>query len=66
MLENQIFHDQCIIPVLSYGVETWTTTKRLEKKLKVTERAMERVLIGVTRKDRVSNQDLRKNTECKI
>ena len=60
-LKKQIFN-QCI-PVLSYGADTWITTKRLEKKLRVTERAMESVLIGVTRKDRVSNQDLRKKTE---
>ena len=51
-LKRQIFN-QCIIPVLSYGAETLTTTTRLEKKLRVTERAMEKVMIGVTRKDRV-------------
>ena len=54
-LKSQIFN-QCIIPVLSYGAETWITTKRLEKKLRVTERAMERIMVGVTRKDRVRNQ----------
>ena len=59
-LKRQVF-DQCIIPVLSYGAETWTTTKRLEKKLRVTERAMERIMIGVT-KDRVTNEDLRKKS----
>ena len=57
--------NQCIIHVLSYGAETWTTTKKLEKKLRVTERAMERILIGVTRRDRVRNQDLRNKTRVK-
>ena len=53
-LKKQIF-DQCIISIsASYGAETWTTTRRLEKKLRITERAMERVFICVTRK--VSNQ----------
>ena len=53
-LKKQVFN-KCIIPVLSYGSETWTTTNKLEKKLRVTERAMERIMIGVTRRDRVTN-----------
>ena len=60
-LKRQVF-DQCIISVLSYGAETWTTTKCLEKKLRVTERAMERIMIGVAMKDRVTNEDLRKKS----
>ena len=62
-LKTQVFN-QCIIPVLSYGAETWTTTKKLEKKLQVTERAMERIMIGVTRKDRVTNVNLRELTNA--
>ncbi|PIK46507.1 endonuclease-reverse transcriptase [Apostichopus japonicus] len=60
-LKKQVFN-QCIIPVLSYGAETWTTTTKLEKKLRVTESAMERIMIGVTRRDRVTNQNLREKT----
>ena len=63
-LKRNLFN-QCIIPVLTYGTETWTTTKKLEKQLKITERAMERILIGVTRRDRVRNQDLRNKTTVK-
>ena len=63
-LKKPIFN-QCIIPVLSYGSETWTTTKKLEKKLRVTERAMERIMVGVTRKDRVRNTDLRERTKVR-
>ena len=60
-MKRQVF-DQCIIPALSYGAETWTTTKRLEKRLRVTERAMERIMIGVTKKDRLTNIDLRQKS----
>ncbi|PIK56634.1 endonuclease-reverse transcriptase [Apostichopus japonicus] len=60
-LKKQVFN-QCIIPVLSYGAETWTTTTKLEKKLRVTDRAMERIMIGVTRRDSVTNQNLREKT----
>ena len=63
-LKRQIFN-QCIIPVLSYGAETWATTKKLEKKLRVTERAMERIMVGVTRRDKVRNEDLRKKTNAR-
>ena len=63
-LKKQLFN-QCIIPVLSYGSETWTTTKKLEKKLRVTERAMERIMVGVTRKDRVKNSELREKTNVR-
>ena len=63
-LKKQVFN-QCIVPVLSYGAETWTTTKKLEKKLRVTERAMERILIGVTRRDKVTNQNLRMKTNVR-
>ena len=63
-LKRQIFN-QCIIPVLSYGAETWATTKKLEKKLRVTERAMERIMLGVTRRDKVRNEDLRKKTNAR-
>ena len=63
-LKKQVFN-QCIVPVLSYGAETWTTTKKLEKKLRVTERAMERILIGVTRRDEVTNQNLRMKTNVR-
>ena len=37
------------------------TTTKLGKKLRVTERAMERIMVGVTRKDIVRNTDTREN-----
>ncbi len=50
--EGPLF-DQCITP-LSYHYGAETTTKRLERKLRVTERAMKRIMIGVTKTDRVT------------
>ena len=63
-LKKQAFN-QCIIPVLSYGAETWTTTKKLEKKLRVTERAMERIMVGITKRDKVRNTELREKTKVR-
>ena len=33
--------DQCVIPTMTYGAETWTTTKQLEQNLITAQRAME-------------------------
>lgn len=34
-------YNYCILPVLTYGEETWRITKKLERKLRTTQRAME-------------------------
>ena len=57
--------NQCILISVLYGAETWTTTKKLEKKLRVTERAMEMIMVGVAKKDRVRNENLRKKTNAR-
>ncbi len=35
-------YNQCILPVLTYGSETWRLTKELERKLRSAQRGMER------------------------
>lgn len=45
-------HDQCILPVLTYGAETWIFTQEILHKLKVAQRAIDRKLVGVTLRDR--------------
>jgi hypothetical protein len=52
-------HDQCILPVLTYGAETWIFTKEILNKLQVVQRAIERKLVGVTLRDRRRNDWLR-------
>nr|XP_013189558.1 unnamed protein product [Amyelois transitella] len=58
----QIF-DQCILPVLTYGAETWVTTQEVIHKLGVAQRHMERKIVGVCLKDRVTNKDLRRRSK---
>lgn len=55
--------NQCILPVLTYGAETWVTTKGILQKLIVTQRAMERRLVGITLRDRISNKRLRRQSK---
>ncbi len=42
----------CILPVLTYGSETWRLTKELERELRSAQRGMERRMLGITRRDR--------------
>ncbi len=41
-------YNQCILPVLTYGAETWRLTKELERKLRSAQRGMERIMLGIT------------------
>ena len=41
-------YNHCILPVLTYGAETWRLTKKLENKLRTAQRAMERKMLGLT------------------
>ncbi len=45
-------YNQCILPVLMYGAETWRLTKELERKLRSAQRGMERRMLGITWRDR--------------
>ena len=51
-------------PVLTYGAERWALNKRDEKKkrLEVTEMNMLRRMLGVTRRDRLRNEEVRERT----
>ncbi|VDM39527.1 unnamed protein product [Toxocara canis] len=54
-----------VVPAMLYACETWATTKVAEEKFAITERAMERQVCGVTQKDRIKNDDLRRMTGVK-
>ena len=60
-LKRRVF-DQCILPVMTYGSETSTLTKKSVNKVRVTQRAMERSLLGYTIRDRVPNEIIRQRT----
>ena len=54
--------NQCVLPVLTYGSETWTLTNRMATKLKVTQRKMERIMLGITLRDKKRNEWIRNQT----
>ena len=59
--KTRIF-ESCTQSVLIYGAQTWTLTNKQLKRLNTTQRNMERSLVGVNKRDRVRNTDLRKRT----
>ena len=61
-LKSKVF-DQCVLPVMTYGTETWSLTIGLMNKLKVAQRAMERAMLGVSLRDRIRNDEIRKRTK---
>ncbi|CAK1584698.1 unnamed protein product [Parnassius mnemosyne] len=55
-------YTQCVLPVMTYGTETWSFTAGRMRKLKVAQRAMERAMLGVSLRDKLRNEDIRSRT----
>ena len=53
-LKTRVFN-QCIIPALTYGAKTWTTKRKMLKSVAITQRSMERIMIGITKRDKWTN-----------
>ena len=47
---------------MAYGCQTWALTKRMEDRLKTTQRSMERAMLGITRRDRRTNEWIRQQS----
>ena len=60
-LKRKAFNE-CILPVMTYGCETWSLSNTQLEKLVTTQRKMERIMIGVTLKDRKSTNWIRKQS----
>ena len=48
--------DMCILPILTYGAETWSLTESQKSRLKVCQRSMERSLLSIRLSDRIPTQ----------
>ena len=51
-LKGKLYYQQWILPVLTYGSETWSITKVLEQKLQSGQKEMEVMMFGITLRDR--------------
>jgi hypothetical protein len=54
----------CIYPVLLYGCQTWSPTESQKMSVDVCQRKMERKLLGITNRDKISNRRLQELTEA--
>ncbi|KAJ0171013.1 hypothetical protein K1T71_013212 [Dendrolimus kikuchii] len=61
-LKTKVF-EQCILPVQTYGAETWTLTVGLVHKFHIAQRAMERAMLGISLMDKIRNEDIGKRTK---
>ena len=54
-LKRKAFNE-CMPPVMTYGCETWSLSNTQLEKLVTTQRKMERIMVGITLKDRKSTE----------
>ena len=59
--ETKVFN-QCDLPAMTYGCQTWSLTRALVKKFETSQRAMERKMLNVKLKDRIRNTITRRRT----
>ena len=64
ILKRKVY-DQCILPTVTYGAETWNLTKKLSLKLRTMQRAHERIMLGITWRDRKTAEWVRQKTKVK-
>ena len=60
-LKRKVFN-QCVLPAMTYGCQTWSLTKASVKNLETSQRAMERRMLNVKLKDRIRNTTIRQRT----
>ena len=60
-LKRKVFN-QCVLPAMTYGCQTWSLTKALVKKQETSQRAVERRMLNVKLKGRICNTTIRQRT----
>ena len=58
-------YNQCVLPTVIYGSETWKPTKTIENKLRSAQRGMETSILGISLRDKKRSSWIRKNTRVK-
>lgn len=65
-----IFHkkrlmDGVILPILTYGAQSWSLSSENERKIQVEQRGMERRILKVSRIQHITNEEIRRKTKIK-
>ena len=61
-LKRKVF-DQCILPVMTYGCKTWNLSSKIAQELKAAQRGMERCMLGISKRDRQRNKEIKAQTK---
>ena len=54
-----------VLKAFTYGCESWALTTSEENRLRVTERAMERSMLGISRRRHLRNEEIRRQSKVK-
>lgn len=63
-LRRKVFN-ACVLPVTTYGMETIAITQASAHRFRVMERAMERSMLGISLRDKIPNDEIRRRTKVK-
>ena len=55
--------DQCILPAMTYGCQTWSLTKQTENKLRTAQRIMGRKMLDLKITDKIPCSETRKKNK---
>ena len=55
----------CVIPILTYGCESWSVKQTMEKKIIATENKWLRRILRIGYKEHITNEEIRKRTQQK-
>ena len=58
-------YNQCILPTMTYGSETWSMTKAIQRRLASAQRSIERSMIGVSWRDHKTNEWVRNKSKVR-
>lgn len=58
-------YDACVLPIATYRLETTTLTQKSADRLKTSQRAMERWMLGIDLQDNIQNTKIRRRTKVK-
>ena len=68
-IDNSPFHlkkqvmDQCVLPTMTYGCQTWSLNKQMTNKQRTAQRAMERKMLDLKLQDKIPYSEIRKRTK---